>query len=426
VATVVYDDYDPEVEEYLLALVLTNGTDAETDEPVLISSAPFSLTRVDAPTITEVEENGTIEVSYDDNLVVGREVTLTATPEEGYIFGKWEFTLNGELLAYTELNGRDPNQNVNSTEIEFWMPYGDLEVNAVFVNEDNAFAIASAAAEHGAMTVISAAAADADVEITAIPDEGYYLESYTVTGELSEDECTVTFDDRASNVTNRATFNMPNEDVTVTANFEPLTETAGDVATINGVQWAKYNLSRPGEFAGAAALPGLFYQFGIGDVAWSTTGKEPVSVVPADAEWDRSIRATADWDMTADNPCPAGYVVPDKAQADLLTDRVKVAAFAAKEDNLPGYRFVDRASGEYIFLPFVSWRIDSGGVADPSLHPYPACVAGHYWTTAENYDDNIGAGYVSYLNLTASTIRVTTSGGAYAAFGNSVRCVRAE
>ena len=139
-------------------------------------------------------------------------VTLTATPNDGYAFKEWEIARGLEAGAITD----------NS----FTMPANEVKVKAIF---ERVYNINLQTNEHGTASAtvggktVTAAAANAEVTLTATPDEGYQLKEWKVVSGG------VTVTDNK--------FTMPAVNVTVQAVFEeiPETKTVADIiATVDG------------------------------------------------------------------------------------------------------------------------------------------------------------------------------------------------
>ena len=139
-----------------------------------------------------VTEHGTVTADYD-SAYVGDSVTLTVTPDEGYV------------LKSLTVKDADDNK-ITVTDNKFTMPASVVMVKAVF--KKNVFTVTYEAAEHGTVTGTGTANVGDEVELTVTPDEDYALESLTVK-DANDNEITVT-DNK---------FTMPVSNVTVTAVF---------------------------------------------------------------------------------------------------------------------------------------------------------------------------------------------------------------
>ena len=153
--------------------------------------------------IAEGIENGTVEVSAK-KAAAGEEVTITATPAEGY------------ELASISVTGQTSNLAVEVTDGKFTMPADDVTVSATFAK---VYAVTiSDEIENGTVVAdpTSAKAGD-EVTLTNTPAEGYEFVSYSVTGKTI-DEAVIVTDGK---------FTMPADDVTVSAEFKAV-DPSGD------------------------------------------------------------------------------------------------------------------------------------------------------------------------------------------------------
>jgi uncharacterized protein (TIGR02145 family) len=130
---------------------------------------------------------------------------------------------------------------------------------------------------------------------------------------------------------------------------------------INGVTWATRNVGEPGKFAATPEDPGMFYQFNR-KTGWSATGTLISS--PAGAVWNSTGDASTVWEPKND-PCPAGWHVPTKAQFNAL-----IAFDLGWDDTKKGRTF--GITPNTIFLSAASIRNQS------SVFEY--ANSGLYWT----------------------------------------------
>ncbi|MBO4612107.1 MAG: InlB B-repeat-containing protein [Bacteroidaceae bacterium] len=150
-----------------------------------------------------VQVNGVAQVPNGDGEVTvasGATVTLTATPEDGYAFGKWTST-------------NDAENNSTDNPLVFTMPFDDVLVGATFADASVKYdIIVDDAVPGGTIEAdVAEAKAGATVTLTATPSSGYVFDSWDVQDESSN---TVT-------VTSNQ-FTMPASAVTVTATFLPV------------------------------------------------------------------------------------------------------------------------------------------------------------------------------------------------------------
>lgn len=161
----------------------------------------------------EASSNGTVTADKASTYA-GDTVTLTVTPDAGY-----------ELDALTVTYGE--NQTVEVTNNQFTMPDADVTVTATFKLIEYTVTVAESA--NGSVAASAATAhVGEEITLTVTPDEGYELNTLTVTyGENG----TVTVEDNK--------FTMPASNVTVTATFKtkaPVTYTyfVGQSLTLQG------------------------------------------------------------------------------------------------------------------------------------------------------------------------------------------------
>lgn len=128
-------------------------------------------------------------------------VTLTATPDSGYHFERWEVVGGGVTV---ENNA-------------FTMPAQPVTVKAIFDRNSSgssSYTITTPDAEHGTVAVSpSRASSGTTVTITVTPDEGYELGELIVT-DANGDEVDLTRESAT-----KYTFEMPRSRVTVAASF---------------------------------------------------------------------------------------------------------------------------------------------------------------------------------------------------------------
>jgi len=132
---------------------------------------------------------------------------------------------------------------------------------------------------------------------------------------------------------------------------------------INGVRWATRNVDAPGTFAANPEDAGMFYQWNR-KKAWPATGTI--------TGWDSSKPPG-----TANDPSPAGWRVPTLDEIKKLLDTDKVSNVWTTQNGVNGRRFIDKASGNSIFLPAAGGRIYSDGTLDG------VGSVGDYWSSSK-------------------------------------------
>lgn len=179
--------------------------------------------------------NGTITakvgeepVSSGSEIEEGKTVTITAAPEDNYIFSGW--TVEGATV-----------EDATATTTTFVVGQSNITVSAAFKSADIEYDVNVATGITGGTVEVDKAKAKAgeEVTITATPTGTNVLRTLTVKGDTSGEEVTVT--DKK--------FTMPAEDVTVNATFgapiAKITITASSVTNFDS-SYAEYNWTADG------------------------------------------------------------------------------------------------------------------------------------------------------------------------------------
>jgi uncharacterized protein (TIGR02145 family) len=179
---------------------------------------------------------------------------------------------------------------------------------------------------------------------------------------------------------------------------------------LNGVVWAERNVGAPGTFAYSETDYGMLYRWGT-RTGWSVT--DPLTASADGVEWNiRSVDlASKRW--TADNdPCPAGWRVPSPADFKKLANPNRVHSEWAEMNGIAGLLFIDRKTGDSMFLPAAGGRNSTG-------QRYFEGVLGSYWSS---YRSSETRGLLMLFNLRGQNPHYV--GGVANAY--SVRCVKAK
>jgi len=173
----------------------------------------------------------------------------------------------------------------------------------------------------------------------------------------------------------------------------------GPSVTINGVTWATRNVDAPGTFAENIESYGMLYQ-------WNRKVTNWVNTLPKGTVWEKS-----------NDPSPAGWRVPTKAEFEKLLDTNKVNKKSTTVNGIRGLQFTDKKNGNSIFLPAAGERtILSGG----EIESRGSKIA--YWTSERgslvDIDDMVGFAYGFDGNLGYNYLRESGR-----IFGYSIRCV---
>ena len=158
---------------------------------------------------------------------------------------------------------------------------------------------------------------------------------------------------------------------------------------INGVCWAKSNVDKPGTFASTPEAWGMSYQWNR-KKGWDING----------GHIGEEIDITGERWEAVNDPCPTGWRVPAIEEMETLLDEEKVT-YVFERDK--GYRFVDKHTGNSIFLPFAE-SFNTGSAAKV------------YWSNTGK-DDLAWALYIFQTNPHIVTMELPSRAGW------SVRCV---
>lgn len=172
----------------LLLLAVACSDDDEKDPTPEV----YSITVTAAANGTVTADPATCEA--------GETVTLTATPDEGFLFVKWTVTGGEVTLA-----------DATANPVKITMPRGNVAIEASFAEEIIPYALTLATVENGTIAADAGEAPEGKpVTLTATPAAGYDFIAWTVEGaEIAETEL----------AKNPLTFPMPANEVRVSAAF---------------------------------------------------------------------------------------------------------------------------------------------------------------------------------------------------------------
>ena len=229
------------------ACITVHVTFNKKDEPE-VQSHKINIGAMENGAVTATVNGEAAETAEKD-----AEVTLTATPNEGY-------RLKAIRVTYTDENGQE--QNVTVENNTFKMPAADVIVTAEF--EQTYKVEVAATLENGKVEPDKDRAAVGEtVQLTVTPNEGYELESIHVTygneQEVKVDE--------------NNTFKMPAGDVNVSARFKAKAAVHNVIVTVQddkGVQQGGTATATPSQ-AVAGATVKLDIKADDGWSVWSVT-----------------------------------------------------------------------------------------------------------------------------------------------------------
>lgn len=148
---------------------------------------------------------------------------------------------------------------------------------------------------------------------------------------------------------------------------------------INGVCWAESNVDSPGTFAATPEAYGMLYQWNR-KKEWSPTGTV--------SGWDNSFPSGDSWEA-ANDPCPAGWRVPATGEIATLLDDTKVTSVWTSQNRVYGRKVTDKATGNSIFLPGVSYRDGNNETSNP----------GYYgWYSSSSSQSSMSAWILYFIN----------------------------
>lgn len=209
----------------LILMVAACSDDNETAGP-----EKYTVTVTAADNGTAIAEPATCEA--------GETVTLTATPDEGFLFVKW-----------TVISGEVTLADATANPVKITMPNSDAAIEASFAEALVPYAVKVVAGEHGSAkaSVGEAEAEEAtegtSVTLTATPEEGYDFVAWTVTGvEIAAADLTK----------NPLTFVMPAGEVSAEASFKQQIDVLEMITDPTFKAYAEYRMKTPeiGEIAG--------------------------------------------------------------------------------------------------------------------------------------------------------------------------------
>lgn len=180
---------------------------------------------------------------------------------------------------------------------------------------------------------------------------------------------------------------------------------------INGVRWATCNVYKPGTFASSPESSGMFYQWNC-KVGWPTTGViGSITATDGSNTWNNSWNGGLIPDSSSEtwasinDPSPKGFRIPTYNEIKTLLDTSKVISTRVALKNISGIKFIDKASGNFIFMPLSGCRTNPGGnVVDASF-------MGAYWSCTP-----IGNYYAYVLYFEPSLLTEASAGRSNAQF----------
>ena len=274
-----------ELDEVFVNGTAITGTTFEMPAEDVEVTATFKA--VDYTITVIAPANGSV-VADKATATVGETVTLSITPNTGY------------QLSVLKING---NAVLGTT---FVMPAEDVEITAEFTAI--AYSVSVVTPANGAIAADKTVAAMGEtITVTATPNAGYELDEVFVNG----------------TAITGTTFEMPAEDVEVTATFKAVDYTITVIASANGSVVADKATATVGETVTLSITPNTGYQLSVlkinGNAVLGTTFVMPAEDVEITAEFSAIV-----YTVSSVNPAN-GSVAVDKSVA-VLGETITVTA----------------------------------------------------------------------------------------------------
>ncbi|MBQ7818234.1 MAG: hypothetical protein IJ341_00900 [Bacteroidales bacterium] len=367
----------------MLLLQITFTSCGEGEEDGLITNGGNTTCLVSV----KYSEGGTATTS-DAQVMPGWEVTLTATPDEGYRFVNW--TVNG-----VEVSKENPYTLAITTSTQFKANF-----------EKDTYKVTVTAGEGGSVKSTSEGELlkGTKVTLTATPNEGYSFVNWTVGGvEVS------TKNPYTATIT---------EDVEYKANFK---ETKG---VENGYTWIDLGLSVKWATCNVGATTPEEYgdYFAWGETSPKTTYNWSTYKYCNGTSTSMTKYCTSSSYGTVDNKTElelsddaarvnwgGSWRMPTKAEQDELRDTNNCTWEWTTQNGVNGYKVTSKKNGNSIFLPAAGYRNGSD--------LYGAGSYGNYWSSS------LSTGYSSdacYVGFSSGYVGWYSN---YRGLGRSVRAV---
>ena len=339
-------------------------------------------------TISVSSGEGGTAVASKSSVQGGGSVTLTATPNSGYVFKNW--TLNGNVVS--------TNNPYTATVLS----------NSIYIANFEKIYTVSVSSTTGGTAVASKSSVQGggSVTLTATPNEGYKFVNWTVNGEVVSTE-----NPYIATITANRDF---------VANFKEGPYNNGheyvDLGLPSGIKWATCNVgaNSPEEygdyFAWGETAPKTTYN-------WSTYKYCNGTLSSLTKYCTKSSYGTVDYSTTLDLSDDAAYVnwggkwrMPTRAEYDELKNTSNCTWEWITQNGVNGYKVISKINGNSIFLPATGYRHD-GNLSNAGRD-------GNYYSGSLSADDSYCAYHFSF-----NSVWMSQYDDAYRCHGHTVRAV---
>ena len=131
------------------------------------------------------------QIDEELSLVHGQKATITAIPDEGYVFAQWKSVEGTDCPSLSDDDASNPDRT-RAPRLEFTV-LGDCQLQAIFTQKP--YTISTSSNEGGEITETLTANEGDQVSITAIADEHHQFKDWEGNcGEFNADDLTVSFE----------------------------------------------------------------------------------------------------------------------------------------------------------------------------------------------------------------------------------------
>ena len=363
-----------------------NGKEVSTDNPytaTITEDTEFKANFISYK-VTVLSGEGGTATANKTQVGHNEQVTLTATPNEGYSFVNW--TVNGEEVSTSA------TYTVTVTK--------DVEYIANFITHKVTIIAGEGGTAKASKTQVGH---NEQVTLTATPNEGYSFVNWTVNGE---------------EVSTSATYT-----VTVTSNVEYkanfLEKYNGHVYVDLGlsVKWATCNVgaTTPEEygdyFAWGETSTKTIYKYNWSNYKWRNSSDDRMTKYCTESHYgvvDNKTTLELKDDAARVN-WGGKWRMPTKAEYDELKSTSNCTWTWTTRNGVKGYKVTSKVNGNFIFLPAAGFR-NNGNLKH-------AGSRGHYWSILLNTVGSLSAYCVDFDSGSVGW------GAGYRYYGYSVRAV---